>query len=183
MIAKGINMKRFILALSSIMFLAFGTLALATDDTAEPPATETQWDMIHFEVKSWGGRVYAWQFTPQYGGVHMKNVQPDPSNPNQRATAYKTLDQNMQRYGALEAIIARLPTPAPDSSICEDFMSDDAYGTLRLTRGATTTEIAWNAGCKDEAYATFMTFLREADDLVGSWVKDVPVSRTEMEAN
>jgi len=176
-------MRKTVKAFLSAGLLSVATPALATDDTTEPPATETQWDMIHFEVKALGERVYAWQFTPQYGGVHMRNVQPDPSNLNQHATAYKTLDQNMQRYVALEAIIAHLSTPAPDSSICEDFMPHDGYGTLRLTRGATTTEIAWNAGCKDEVYATFMTFLREADDLVGSWAKDVPVSRTEMEAN
>ena len=50
---------------------------------------------------------------------------------------------------------------------------------IRLTRGATTTEIAWNSGCQDRTYAPFLKVLRDADTLVSGWAKDVPISRTE----
>ena len=58
-------------------------------------------------------------------------------------------------------------------------MNDAPYGTIRMTKGATTTEIRWNSGCMDQDYASFMGVLREADTLVSGWGKANPADRTE----
>ena len=109
----------------------------------------------------------------------METVEPaDPQTQN-HTIAYRTLETDPKRYQQLEQILDGLPDPAPDSSECENFIPDLAYGTVRLTRGATTIEISWNSGCQDGAYAPFLKVLRDADTLVSGWAKDIPVTRTE----
>jgi len=80
-------------------------------------------------------------------------------------------------YTALQTILRRLEAPAPDSSQCRSFITDAPYGTLRLTRGATTTEIAWNAGCMDADYRAFVAVLKDADQHVAALGKAAPVTR------
>ena len=58
-------------------------------------------------------------------------------------------------------------------------MTDAAYGTLRMTAGATTTEIEWNSGCLDDDYKTFLSVLREANELVSGWGSAKPADRSE----
>ena len=109
----------------------------------------------------------------------METVEPaDPQTQN-HTIAYRTLDANSERYRQLEMILDGLPNPAPDSAKCDNFMPDLPYGILRLTRNATTTEISWNSGCQDGAYAPFLKILRDADTLVSGWAKDIPITRTE----
>lgn len=156
------------------------TFALANPQEPPPePPPAPKWDMVRFEVKSWGSNVYSWQFTPNYGGVHMEAVKSEDLQSPVQTIAYRTLDSDPKRYLQLEEILGGLPDPAPDSAECENFMPDLAYGTVRLTRGATTLEISWNSGCQDDAYAPFLEVLRNADTLESGWAKDVPVTRTE----
>jgi hypothetical protein len=61
-------------------------------------------------------------------------------------------------------------------------MTDAPYGTIRLTRGATTTEIAWNSGCMDSQYLRFLSILQSADQKVAAWGKAAPVVQTERSA-
>lgn len=135
--------------------------------------------MIAFEVKSWGAPVHQWQFSPAYGGVWIEVERKPDTEPTVWTKSYHTLEPDGARYAALEAIVRRLPSPAPDSADCANMMPDMPYGTIRLTRGATTTEIAWQSGCLDEEYASFIGILREADRVVTQWGKAVPVARTE----
>jgi hypothetical protein len=58
-------------------------------------------------------------------------------------------------------------------------MTDLPYGTLRLTKGATTIELAFNSGCRDAAYVTYLDVLQEADQLVAGWGKAGEILRTE----
>ena len=109
----------------------------------------------------------------------MENVEPEDPQSQEHTIAYRTLDTDPKRYQQLEQILNSLPDPAPNSSECENFVPDLAYGIIRLTRGATTTEIAWNSGCQDRTFAPFLKVLRDADTLVSGWAKDVPISRTE----
>lgn len=153
-------------------------LAAAQEPAAKQPPVP-KWDMIRFEVKSWGSNVYSWQFTPSYGGVHMENVTPEDVQSKEQTIAYRTLETDVGRYHQLEKTLDGLPVPAPDSAECENFIPDLAYGTIRLTSGATTTEISWNSGCQDRGYAPFLMVLREADTLVSGWAKAEPVTRTE----
>ncbi|MCB2066160.1 MAG: hypothetical protein KDE15_05915 [Erythrobacter sp.] len=162
--------------------LALGLASLAACASAQdgpPPPPGPDWDMIAFEVKSWGVPIVQWQFSPQYGGVWTEATHAEGAPFGDYTLEFHALEADVDRYIALERLMRTLPTPAPESDQCENFMTDQPYGTLRLTRGATTTEIAWNAGCMDDHYVAFMAPLREADQLVRSWGEAVPVTRTE----
>ena len=157
--------------------LVSSSIARADHESKAPPPP--RWDMIAFEVKSWGQTITRWQFTPQYGGVW---VEVSPKADAERPTethAFHTLTEDPARFVELADILAKLPRVAPDSDACENMMTDAPYGTIRMSKGATTTEIRWNSGCMDENYATFMGVLREADTLVSGWGKAKPADRTE----
>lgn len=164
------------LAVLTLLAALSSQSAFAQDTAEAPPAPE--WDLIRFEVKSWGAPVTQWQFTPGYGGYWAENTSDQPFGGNY-TLAFHTLEADAGRYDALAAIVSRLPDPAPSSEGCEMFMTDMPYGVVRLTRGATTIEIAWNSGCRDEEYVAFMDVLREADELVSTWGREAPVNRTE----
>lgn len=166
----------------SIMLMALSlsspSVAVARSEGEQPPP-EPDWDLIAFEVKSWGAPIHQWQFSPLYGGVWIGVERKDDPSRIVWTKSFHTLDADGARYAELEALVRKLPRPAPDAADCSNMMTDMPYGTIRLTRGATTTEIAWQSGCLDDGYAGFIATLREADSLVTEWGKAVPVSRTE----
>lgn len=166
--------------LPATVLAAFGASALAAGDR---PSSDPDWDFIAFEVKSWGSQVSSWRMTPDGGGSWTQAVREDGAPFNQPAPlAWHSFEPEAANYTALETILRKLPQVAPDFEDCENRMSDAAYGTLRLTRGATTTEIAWNDGCFDEDYRAFLAVLKEADEHVADIGKAAPVSRVEQPA-
>jgi len=176
-------MRRRALALatlaSGIAAASFAGSALAHD---EPPTPD--WDMVAFEVKSWGSPSSAWRILSNGGGSWTEAVAQDGQAYNSPPSlAWHEIEPDAGNYASLEAILRRLPNPAPDSQACDNFMTDMAYGTLRLTRGATTTEVAWNSGCLDDDYVAFMDILREADEHMRALGKAAPVSRIEPPVN
>ena len=160
---------------------AAATLAAVPADLAAEPVPDAQaWDFLEFEVKSWGSSRSSWRMLPNGGGSWTVAVQEDGQPPNAPAAQeWHEIEPEAGNYARLEAILDKLPDPAPDFQACANFMTDAAYGTLRLTRGATTTEIAWNSGCLDDDYVAFMDVLREADQHVQALGKAAPVSRVE----
>lgn len=149
---------------------------IAAQDTPAAPA----WDFVEFEVRSWGGTRSSWRILPNGGGswtVAVAEAGQSPAMP--AAQEWHEIEPEVANYTQLEAILDKLPDPAPDHQDCSNFMTDAAYGTLRLTKGATTTEIAWNSGCFDDDYVAFMGVLREADQHMQALGKAAPVSRIE----
>ncbi|MBX7496712.1 hypothetical protein K3172_12675 [Qipengyuania sp. 6B39] len=139
-----------------------------------------EWDFVAFEVKSWGAPVTSWRMLPDGSGSWTEAVRTEGEPPTTPpALAWHDIEAAPANYAALESILRRLPHPAPNYEDCDNFMNDAPYGTLRLTRGATTTEIAWNDGCMDEDYRAFVAVLKEADEHVASLGKAAPVSRTD----
>ena len=163
--------------------LAVSALFLASCSQASAestPAPFEPWDFVAFEVKSWGGPVTSWRILPNGGGSWTEAIRPEGTPPTSPASqAWHEIEADAANYARLEAILRKLPSPAPDFNACDNFMSDMAYGTLRLTRGATTTEIAWNDGCLDDDYRAFMAVLREADEHMQALGKAAPVSRVD----
>ena len=154
--------------------------ALPAHLTAEPVPDAQAWDFVEFEVKSWGSSRSSWRMLPNGGGSWTVPVQEDGQPPNAPAAQqWHEIEPEAGNYVLLEAILDKLPDPAPDYQDCANFITDAAYGSLRLTRGATTTEIAWNSGCLDDDYVAFMDVLREADQHVQALGKAAPVSRVE----
>jgi len=159
-----------------IALLAFSTSGAAN---AHDLAGTANFDMIAFEVKSWGAPANRWQYGHSYGGVWIEVVS-DPSDRLGNYTlAFHPIPADRDRYSLLETIIDRLPAEIPNSEECERKMTDMPYGTLRLTKGAVTLEIAWNSGCMDEDYVEFMGVLKEADRVVTEWGREEPAARTE----
>lgn len=167
-----------------ILVAGLSVLGSATALHAQGSAEEGPWDFVEFEVKSWGAPMSPWRILPNGGGSWTESVREDGQPPNMPAAqAWHEIEPEVSNYTGLETILQRLPDPAPDSQDCENFMTDAAYGTLRMTRGATTTEIAWNAGCLDEDYVAFMAILKEADEHMQELGKAAPVSRVEPAAS
>ncbi|WP_369025837.1 hypothetical protein [Qipengyuania sp. RANM35] len=122
----------------------------------------------------------SWRMLPDGGGSWTEAVRKEGEAFNSPPTlVWHEIDPDASNYVVLEKILRRLPKPAPDSQACTNFMTDAPYGLLRMTKGATTTEISWNDGCMDDDYRTFVAVLREADAHVAKLGKAAPVSRTE----
>ncbi len=163
------------LALACALALSSGTASARK----EAPPPQSDWDMIAFEMKSWGITQSRWQYSREYGRVWIAfAAKPDAPQPTQ-TLSFHTLEPDNKRYAALAQLVSQVPVPAPDPATCKNMMTDQPYGTIRMTRGATTTEIAWNAGCQDKDYLALLGTLREADALVAAWGKAAPVNRTE----
>ena len=149
---------------------------LAAEDDAPPPP---RWDFIAFEVKSWGEPVSSWRIK-SLGGGSWTETRKAPTDPLGSYTlVWHEIADDIQRYIALERVLARLPTVVPDYANCTNRMSDLPYGTIRLTKGATTTEIAWNSGCMDEDYEAFVGILKEADTIIAEAGRKGKVLREE----
>lgn len=151
----------------------------ASSAHGEKPDDAPQWDQIAFEIKSWGAPVRQWQYTPDYGGSWVSTKRKEGTDPQVWTRSYHTIEADADRFAALQRIVERMPEPAPDTSNCQDIMTDQPYGTIRMKRGATTVEVAFDASCLDDDYVAFLDILRDADRLVTGWGKDVPATRTE----
>jgi hypothetical protein len=152
--------------------------AASSAQASEPPAAQ-EWNMVAFDMKSWGRPINSWIILGSGSGSWTEVIAEPGAPPASYTLAVHEVEVGDQGYGDLAAILRRLPSPAPDYEDCESRMTDMPYGTLRLTRGSTTVEIAWNAGCMDQEYSAFLDTLKAANELVGKWGKAGQVIRTE----
>lgn len=167
--------------------VAAGVLALLVAAGASPArgaeavglSMAGPWDMIAFEVKSWGRPVSSWRLLRSGSGSWTEIVEGRGERAPRYSAVWHTVEAAEPGFGRVAAELSRLPMPAPDSRACSDFMPDLPYGTIRLTRGATTLEIAWNSGCMDADYRAFVAVLKAADSIVAGWGRAGPVLRTE----
>ncbi len=142
-------------------------------------------ERIAYDTNSWGRVVSGWIVGSDGAGTWYERVnnsgQPGPVGPYE--VRYHDFDAGDADFAKLQALLSSLPDQAPNPHDCEQFRTDDLYGTLRQTYGATTAEIAYNQGCRDASYQRFMDRLLAADALVAEWGKAAPVSRTERYAS
>lgn len=136
--------------------------------------------MITFEVKSWGRPVTFWTLLADGSGSWTEAVTPEGAPTDEYVLVWHEFAAGDDGYAQVTNILSRLPDPAPAYDDCANPMTDLPYGTIRLTRGATTLEIAWNSGCMDENYRAFMDTLKAADTLVGGWGRAAKVLRSEV---
>jgi hypothetical protein len=127
------------------------------------------WDMISFEVKSWGRPVTSWRLLSDGSGSWTETVAERGPQAPRYSAVWHEFDAGEEGFGRVVRELSRLPVPAPNSGACADYITDLPYGTIRLTRGATTVEIAWNSGCMDEDYKAFIQTLKAADSIVAGW--------------
>ena len=157
--------------------LAALLLSACTTMPGAAPAVE----QIAYDTNSWGRVVSGWVVGPEGQGTWYERVndsgQPGPVGPYE--LRYRLFAVSPVQMAELEAVLTGLPDPAPNPRDCKQFRTDDLYGTLRRTRGATTEELAYNQGCRDASYQRFMAQLLAADALVAKWGKAAPVSRSE----
>lgn len=131
-------------------------------------------DAIAFEMRSWGALVTQWSVQKDGAGFWIGTAT-DALVVGERVTARHDLAMGAQAFGEIAAILSALPDPAPDAAQCATFMTDQPYGIVRIMRAATTTEIAWNAGCRDAAYVAFLDVLKAADTRVARAGRKSPV--------
>lgn len=137
------------------------------------------WDMVAFEVHSWGNAVTSWRLLPDGSGSWTEAVREEDAPPGDYRLVWHEFMAGEDGYRQVEAVLSRLPAQAPDYDDCRNRMSDLPYGTIRLTRGAMTVEVAWNSGCMDDGYLAFIQTLRAADTLVAAWGRAGRVLRVE----
>jgi hypothetical protein len=137
------------------------------------------WDMIAFEVKSWGRPVTSWRLLQNGSGSWTETVEVRGPQAPRYSAVWHAFDAGEPGYARVAAELSRLPVPASDSAACAESITDQPYGTIRLTRGATTVEIAWNSGCMDADYLDFVGALKAADSIVAGWGRAGLVLRTE----
>lgn len=152
---------------------------LATPSAAQEAPPTPRWDFIAFEAKAWGEPISSWRLTKE-GGGSWTETRKSPADPLGAYTlVWHEIGDDASLYIALERILLRLPPEAPDPAACANRMTDMPYGTIRLQKGATTLELAWNSGCLDEDYQRFMAILREVDSLIAATGRVAPVLREE----
>lgn len=133
-----------------------------------------RWDAVAFEMRSWGAVTTEWSVHADGMGF-WTGTATDAPVVGARVTRKHDLAVKSGDYAELLGILAALPDPAPDAAACREFVADMPYGIIRLTRGATTTEIAWNAGCQDKDYAALLGVLRAADAHMAATGRNSPV--------
>lgn len=165
--------------------LAIPALLLSAGGAAQPPLTRWSgpWDMIAFEVLSWGHPVTSWRLLADGSGSWMEAVGEDGASRGDHHLVWHEVAAGEDGYRQVQEALSRLPDEIPDYDECSDRMTDLPYGTLRLTRGATTVEVAWNSGCMDDSYRTFIETLKAADTAVATWGREGRVLRTEQPDN
>ena len=164
------------LALLATLALAGCASAQAGDQSAG------DWDMVRMEANSWGRMLSGWSIGPDGSGGWWVRENADGTQAPYGAykVTYRSFEAGPEGWAKVREALADIPDPAPDPSVdCDNFMTDAVYGTLRITRQATTTETAWNEGCMDDGYVAIMDRFRAADELVEGWAKAGPVSRIE----
>jgi hypothetical protein len=137
------------------------------------------WDMIAFEVRSWGRPVTSWRLLHNGSGSWTETVEQRGNHAPRYHAVWHEVEAGEPGFARVAAELSRPPIPAPDAGSCADYITDLAYGTIRLTRGATTVEIAWNSGCMDADYKAFIQILKAADSIVAGWGRAGRVLRTE----
>ena len=162
-----------LVALLAVLLGAGGTVQARTSQWSGP------WDLIAFEVKSWGQPVTSWRLLADGSGSWTEAVRDVGAALGEYRLVWHEFAAGEDGYGQVETILSRLPDPIPDYDDCTDRMSDLPYGTLRLTSAATTIEIAWNSGCMDDGYRAFVETLKAADNAVATWGRAGRVLRTE----
>ena len=151
--------------------------ARAAEPVALPMAGP--WDMVAFEVRSWGRPVTSWRLLRNGSGSWTETVEEPGGRAPRHTAVWHEFEAGEQGYERVARELSRLPLPAPDPRGCRNLMTDLPYGTIRLTRGATTVEIAWNSGCLDADYRAFVGTLKSADSIVTGWGRAGRILRTE----
>lgn len=161
--------------------LAIPALLLGAEGAAQPPTSPWSgpWDMVAFEVRSWGRPVTSWTLLADGSGSWTEAVRQEGAPPDECRLVWHEVAAGENGYRQVEKVLSRLPDPVPDYDDCTNRMTDLPYGTIRLTRGATTVEVAWNSGCLDDGYRAFVETLKAADTMVAAWGHAGRVLRTE----
>lgn len=80
--------------------------------------------MVAFEVKSWGAPVSSWRITLQGGGSWTDVVHEEGAPLHEYAAVWHEIEPQAENYIKLEALLSKLPSVAPDSDDCQNFMND-----------------------------------------------------------
>lgn len=166
-------------ALGALALFVAGVAPVAHGGETAGLSMAGPWDFIAMEVKSWGRPVTSWRLLPNGSGSWTEVVEARGEGPPGLNAVWHEVEVGEAGFGRVVAALSRMPLPAPDPARCADFMPDLPYGTVRLTRGATTLEIAWNSGCMDADYRAFIAILKAADTLVAEPGRAGRVLRTE----
>jgi hypothetical protein len=132
--------------------------------------------MVALERSSWAFPMSSWQVLPDGSGSWTEAERPAGAMLSEYRLVRQELPTDPAPAARLGEMMEGLPMPPPDTERCADFITDQPYGSLRLSKGAGALELVYNAGCRDEVYLVLLDRLRAADEVVAQRGRAAPAT-------
>jgi hypothetical protein len=140
----------------------------------EPPAPPAA---LAFEVKSWGALVHSWSVAAD-GVATAVTRQSNSGSPWPPYTLeHRRFTLAAADLAKLQSLAAALPNPEPTDDKCQQRMTDAAYGSLSIARGAEARALKFYEGCFDAYYAPYIAQVKAIDALVMDAAEKAPIER------
>jgi len=150
---------------------------IASGQTIGASAFAGPWDEVLFEMNSWGQPVTSWRLQSDGSGNWTRAERGAGVRPDDHQLTSHQINADEASVSRLQGLIEALPLAAPKGEDCVSFIADQPYGTLSLVKGSSTLVLAYNTGCRDDAYEAFLDQLRAADALVSRMSEQSPLLR------
>ncbi len=142
-------------------------------EPAAPPAA------LAFEVKSWGALIHSWSVAADGAATTVTRQSKSGSPWPPYTLEHRRFTLAAVDLARLQALAAALPNPEPTDDKCQQRMTDAAYGSLSIARGAEARALKFYEGCFDAYYAPYITQMKAIDALVMDAAAKAPIERRE----
>ena len=142
-------------------------------EPADPPAA------LAFEVKSWGALIHSWSVAADGAATAVTRQSKSGSPWPPYTLEHRRFTLSAADLAKLQSLAAALPNPEPSDDKCRQRMTDAAYGSLSIARGAEARALKFYEGCFDAYYAPYIAQVKALDALVMDAAAKVPVERRE----
>ena len=156
--------------------LACALLGACQTVPAEPPAPPAA---LAFEVKSWGALIHSWSVAADGAATAVTRQSKSGSPWPPYTLEHRGFTLSAAEVAKVQSLAAALPNPEPTDDNCRQRMTDAAYGSLSIARGAEARALKFYEGCFDAYYAPYIAQLKAMDALVMDAAAKAPVERRE----
>ncbi len=157
----------------SIVCALLGACQTVPSAPAAPPAA------LAFEVKSWGALVHSWSVAPDGTATAVTRQSAGGSPWPPYTLEHRRFTLSAAALAHLQSLAATMPDPAPSDDKCQRRITDAAYGSLSIARGADARQLKFYEGCFDAYYAPYLARLKAIDTLIMDAAARAPVERRE----
>lgn len=126
---------------------------------------------VSFHISSWGRPIDSWEVRADGSASHVTMVSDEGAPFGAYRLEHREFAITAEDFARVVAMADELPQPRLSRDACELRATDMPYGALELARGGASEEIAFDVGCRDEAYQVFVEQVHAMDVLVTGWAK------------